>query len=278
MREAFVDDIAALATLFAALMDAALVKLRLEAVTSNACSKFHVDAMIARLICTYRGTGTQYGMATGGDVPRRVLTVPTGSPIVLRGTLWPPSPSAGVLHRSPPIEGTGETRLVLVVDPDDDSERRREPGHDERSSTPIPARQGHRYRCGGPPPTTKTKRRVAMKTRAAIAWAPNQPLGNRRDRSRRTQGWRGSRPDRDDEPLPHRCLHPLGRRSGGAFPLRPRSRGLRRGRRGRQGRHLCRPGRPRDPALRSRRIPTVLTSSRARPILPRRSARHRARG
>ncbi|GGG66682.1 hypothetical protein GCM10011415_11900 [Salipiger pallidus] len=52
-----------------------------------------------------------------------VLTVPTGSPIVLRGTRWPESPLSGLLHRSPPIAGTGETRLLLVLDPVEDSER-----------------------------------------------------------------------------------------------------------------------------------------------------------
>ncbi len=30
--------------------------------------------------------------------------------------LWPEQPASGLLHRSPPIEGTGETRLVLVLD------------------------------------------------------------------------------------------------------------------------------------------------------------------
>ncbi|MEM8852418.1 MAG: DUF1826 domain-containing protein [Pseudomonadota bacterium] len=117
MREHLVDDIAALANIFAGLMDTDHLQLRLEAVTSNACARFHIDAVTARLICTYRGTGTQYGVMTDADAPRRVFTVPTGAPIILRGTLWPDSPPAGVVHRSPPIEGTGETRLVLVLDP-----------------------------------------------------------------------------------------------------------------------------------------------------------------
>jgi hypothetical protein len=51
-----------------------------------------------------------------------VLSVPTGAPIVLRGTLWPAEKPAGLLHRSPPITGTGTTRLVLVLDAVDDPE------------------------------------------------------------------------------------------------------------------------------------------------------------
>jgi len=35
----------------------------------------------------------------------------------MRGTLWPAKPATGLLHRSPPIEGSGETRLLLVLDP-----------------------------------------------------------------------------------------------------------------------------------------------------------------
>ncbi|MEO1549526.1 MAG: DUF1826 domain-containing protein, partial [Pseudomonadota bacterium] len=61
--------------------------------------------------------GTQYGISVDGTEPARVFTVQTGAPILLRGTEWPEEPKSGLLHRSPPIEGSGETRLVLVLDP-----------------------------------------------------------------------------------------------------------------------------------------------------------------
>lgn len=115
-RDRLIDDTTALAEIFAGLMDARYLRLRLDVITTNACRKFHVDAVTARLVCTYRGTGTQYGISTRGTEPRRIFTVPTGAPILLRGTLWPERPSSGLLHRSPPIEGTGETRLVFVLD------------------------------------------------------------------------------------------------------------------------------------------------------------------
>mmetsp|Transcript_27452 Transcript_27452/g.50619 ORF Transcript_27452/g.50619 Transcript_27452/m.50619 type:complete len:213 (+) Transcript_27452:232-870(+) len=111
------QDVADLSTRFAASMDAPYLRLRLDVITTNACRKFHIDAITARLICTYRGTGTQYGISTDGAEPSRVFTVPTGCPMILRGTLWPETPKSGLLHRSPPIAGTGETRLVLVLDP-----------------------------------------------------------------------------------------------------------------------------------------------------------------
>ena len=116
-RERLADGAAALADIFAGLTPAPYLRLRFDVVTTNACRKFHIDAVTARLVCTYRGTGTQYGISTGGSEPRRIFTVPTGAPILLRGTLWPERPRSGLLHRSPPIEGTGETRLVLVLDP-----------------------------------------------------------------------------------------------------------------------------------------------------------------
>ena len=116
-RDRLVDDTAALAAIFAELLRVPYLRLRYDVVTTNACRLFHIDRVTARLVCTYRGTGTQYGVSTAGAEPRRIFTVPTGAPILLRGTLWPERPRSGLLHRSPPIEGTGETRLVLVLDP-----------------------------------------------------------------------------------------------------------------------------------------------------------------
>lgn len=116
-RIMLVDDVAALSNIFASVMQVQYLRLRLDVASTNACRKFHLDAVTARLICTYRGHGTQYGISADGEEPRTVCSAPTGSPMILRGTLWPNAPKSGLLHRSPPIEGTGETRLVLVLDP-----------------------------------------------------------------------------------------------------------------------------------------------------------------
>ncbi|WP_163852138.1 DUF1826 domain-containing protein [Pseudooceanicola aestuarii] len=124
-RNMLIEDASALAAIFADVMGCAHLQLRLDVIQTNACSKFHIDAVTARLICTYRGTGTQYGLSTNGDDPNTVLTVPTGAPIVLRGTRWSENPPSGLLHRSPPIAGTGETRLLLVLDPVEDPEKER---------------------------------------------------------------------------------------------------------------------------------------------------------
>ena len=121
-RTMLVDDVNALVEAFARVVRPRFVRLRFDVVTTNACRRFHVDAVSVRLVCTYRGTGTQYGNGQDGDEPTVIQTVPTGDPILLRGTLWPEHPKTGLLHRSPPIEGTGETRLVLVLDAVSDPE------------------------------------------------------------------------------------------------------------------------------------------------------------
>lgn len=115
-RARLIDDIAALADIFAGATEASWLRLRLDVVTDNACRLFHLDRVTARLVCTYRGTGTEYGFSDGGE-PEVIHMVPTGAAFVMRGTHWPAQPDPGLLHRSPPIEGKGETRLMLALDP-----------------------------------------------------------------------------------------------------------------------------------------------------------------
>ena len=116
-REMLIDDIAALANVFAEINQTIFLRLRLEAITGDACSKFHIDAVTTRLVCTYRGPGTQYCFSADGTNSSNIFDVPTSSPIVMRGTLWPTKERSGFLHRSPPIEGSGKPRLLLVLDP-----------------------------------------------------------------------------------------------------------------------------------------------------------------
>ncbi|MDA9193997.1 DUF1826 domain-containing protein [Alphaproteobacteria bacterium] len=116
-RDMLIDDIAALANVFAEINQTKFLRLRLEAITGNACSKFHIDAVTTRLVCTYRGPGTQYCFLADGTDSSNIFDVPTSSPIVMRGTLWPTKERSGFLNRSPPIEGSGKTRLLLVLDP-----------------------------------------------------------------------------------------------------------------------------------------------------------------
>ena len=120
-RRWLVADIAALAATVFPLTEARFLRLRLDVITTNACRKFHIDAVRARLVCTYRGTGTQFGY---GDQPQEITTAPTGAPLLLRGTLWPPSPDPGLRHRSPPNRRHGRDAPRSGSGPDPRARRR----------------------------------------------------------------------------------------------------------------------------------------------------------
>lgn len=114
-RDWLAADVEMLAGMFEKIFGVSHMLLRIEWVHDDACRLFHRDLVTARLICTYRGPGTEYGVADKGKQPSEVHTAPTGSVLLLKGGLWPETPRKRVLHRSPPIEGTGVSRLVIVI-------------------------------------------------------------------------------------------------------------------------------------------------------------------
>ncbi|WP_313349588.1 DUF1826 domain-containing protein [Paracoccus sp. (in: a-proteobacteria)] len=117
MRDMLVSDIAALAYIMSEIMQTPLLHLRLDIGTTDACRRFHVDNLTARMLCTYRGAGTQIAQPGQENAP---LDLITAAAAILRGTLWPGREKTGLLHRSPPISGTGQSRLLLVIDPGTD--------------------------------------------------------------------------------------------------------------------------------------------------------------
>ncbi len=106
-------DIAELAKLYARLQRLTRVRIRLETVTTDACSLFHVDRIRLRLLTTYIGPGTDWLDVTAAP-DERMRRLPDGAVALFKGSLWPGSP--GCPHRSPPIAGTGRHRLVLSID------------------------------------------------------------------------------------------------------------------------------------------------------------------
>lgn len=119
-RIALETDIAQLIMSFAASLNLDALELRLETVTSNACWKFHADYVRARLITTYHGSGTQYvdtsdaKRVARGFAPYGIHSLKTGQVGIFKGRLETSTPA---IHRSPPIAGTGERRLLLVLSP-----------------------------------------------------------------------------------------------------------------------------------------------------------------
>jgi hypothetical protein len=117
-----VADVAAQARRFADVTGTTHLGLKLEVVRDNACRKLHHDYVAHRLVCTYRGPGTQWlardHEAPLGDerevVPDHWLTaIPRFATAIFAGVLLPGA--RPILHRSPPISGTGEIRLVLTI-------------------------------------------------------------------------------------------------------------------------------------------------------------------
>jgi hypothetical protein len=116
-------DILTLANHFSAVMNISMVEIRLEHITTNACHKYHADWVTARLITTYFGQGTQWlsqndALRHAEGAPLDALhhhSIKTGEVALFKGRLW--SNDAPAIHRSPPIEGTGEERLMLVINP-----------------------------------------------------------------------------------------------------------------------------------------------------------------
>jgi hypothetical protein len=120
-RNLLIDDIARLAGRFAALAGARQIDIRLEAVDHDSCWKFHRDHVGLRLNLTYRGPGTQWPpLAEAGRAARaqRRYTGPLNEVAAFAIALFKGTRLVGkraVLHRSPPIAGSGATRLFLCI-------------------------------------------------------------------------------------------------------------------------------------------------------------------
>lgn len=118
-----VEDVVMLAGVFSATLGIDEIELRLELVLTDSCRKFHADYVRVRLITTYAGSGTQWLAAddvdriANGAQPETVKALSTGDVGIFRGRIGPGAPA---IHRSPPIAGTGERRLLLVLNPIED--------------------------------------------------------------------------------------------------------------------------------------------------------------
>lgn len=116
-------DVTGLVRMFADIAGLRSVDMRLETVKGDACWKFHVDRVAFRLICTYSGPGTQYVPADFGrqaiaqqrDYRGPLRVVDTYDVAVFKGA--EASGHDGIVHRSPPISGSGQSRLLLCLSP-----------------------------------------------------------------------------------------------------------------------------------------------------------------
>ena len=121
MRNLLVGDVDDLVSAFAGIARCDLVDVRLERVSHDSCWKFHRDFVEARLLTTYRGPGTEWVQPIHAEQALRAqkrfkgpLEQISGNDVALfKGNRG--GPGSGIVHRSPPIAGTGCTRLLLAL-------------------------------------------------------------------------------------------------------------------------------------------------------------------
>jgi hypothetical protein len=123
---ALVSDVADLAKVVARIAGQPNVRVRLEWVTDQQCAYFHSDRVPYRLVCTYRGAGTEW---VSNETASR-LTSPESEPpadeihqlasgdvAIMRGSLRGTESTPPLLHRSPPVVSASAARLFLAIEP-----------------------------------------------------------------------------------------------------------------------------------------------------------------
>jgi len=121
MRDMLVEDIHELVRGFADITGSELVDVRLEKVSHDACWRFHRDNVEARLLTTYRGPATEWVQPAYAEQALQEQKQFEGplerfglyDVAIFKGRRA--GPGGGIVHRSPPIEGTGQTRLLLCL-------------------------------------------------------------------------------------------------------------------------------------------------------------------
>ncbi len=118
--DAFIDDIVIQCETFSTISGSPIVDIRIDHIRGNACRKFHRDNVPLRMICTYRGPGTQIvpddhaaeAIKSQADYTGPVFELPQFSVALFKGA-W--QSANGTVHRSPPIEGQDISRLVVCL-------------------------------------------------------------------------------------------------------------------------------------------------------------------
>lgn len=135
-RDALAEDIQFLADIFFELLDPPALGFRLEIVHKAMCPRFHVDRVGLRMLCTYRGAGTEWveesqidraylGALSGGQPDElsglllpghQVETIEPYAVALLKGTLWQGNEGRGIVHRSPPVTAEQSPRVLVAFD------------------------------------------------------------------------------------------------------------------------------------------------------------------
>ena len=125
----FVDDLVNVAKVFIGLTDNQNFKIELELISNQMCRLFHVDRLHQRLLCTYRGPGSEWldesnvdrrglGKFDNSKVVKDSSKTKSAKPfdiLILRGSLYELD-FEGVVHRSPSVKGQTIPRVLFKID------------------------------------------------------------------------------------------------------------------------------------------------------------------
>jgi hypothetical protein len=135
-RDALLTEIGWLTRLYTDLLGCPSAALRVEVLDRPMCPRFHVDRTGIRLVCTWRGPGTEWlhdgwadrsrlgagsrGLAdehSGLMLPgAEVGNIPSFAVGLLKGSLWQGNAGRGAIHRSPQIAASDGPRVMLSLD------------------------------------------------------------------------------------------------------------------------------------------------------------------
>lgn len=133
-REALADDLQLLAEMLGELLDARTIGIRLEVIRQAMCPRLHVDRVGIRMLCTYRGPGTEWvddayvdrrflGAGANGQpdassglrLPgHRIESIAPFHVALLKGSLWQGNAGRGIVHRSPAVPQP--PRVLVALD------------------------------------------------------------------------------------------------------------------------------------------------------------------
>lgn len=117
-RHVLVADMLLLAMLYSHVERSNWLAIRLEAIDHDACSRPHVDQVSTRLLCTYRGAGTEFGRVSGRGWQRELSLAPFEVGLV-KGLLHPTMRNPAdcrLAHRSPRFAAGDPARLLICID------------------------------------------------------------------------------------------------------------------------------------------------------------------
>jgi len=135
-RVALLSEIGWLTGVYTDLLGCPSAALRIEVLERPMCPRFHVDRTGIRLVCTWRGPGTEWLDDGWADRSRlgpgsrgltdetsglmlpgaEVKNIPTFAVGLLKGSLWQGNAGRGAIHRSPQVDPSVAPRVMLSLD------------------------------------------------------------------------------------------------------------------------------------------------------------------